>query len=87
VNENVYHWGITFTNGKDKTCTNPIAMIIHFTDDFPAHPPQVRFISKISHKNVDHDGKATLEILSKDNWTEDIGVDVLLMTIYNSIIL
>ena len=41
---------------------------VTFTNNYPAEPPAVRFLSSIYHPNVYKDGKICLDILTKKEW-------------------
>ena len=49
-------------------------------DEFPQKPPKGYFLTKIFHPNVSEQGAICISTLSSD-WTEDMGLDHLLMTI------
>lgn len=41
---------------------------VTFTNNYPAEPPMVKFLSSIYHPNVYKDGKICLDILTKKEW-------------------
>lgn len=52
---------------------------INFTNDFPANPPQIKFIPPIYHPNVKNDGSINLALLETSRWTKEISlIDILL---------
>ena len=49
-------------------------------EEFPEKPPKGYFLTKIFHPNVSENGAICINTLSSD-WTEDMGLDHLLLTI------
>ena len=49
-------------------------------EDFPQKPPKGYFLTKVFHPNVSESGAICLSTLSSD-WTEDMGLDHLFLTI------
>ncbi|KAN0024403.1 hypothetical protein ACTFIV_008809 [Dictyostelium citrinum] len=50
------------------------------SSDFPRSPPKANFITKIFHPNVSKKGEICVNTLKKD-WTEDLGLKHILLTI------
>jgi ubiquitin-conjugating enzyme E2 D/E len=81
VNDDLYHWeaviqgptGSPYQGGKFK-------LDIKIPPTYPHKAPEVVFVTKIYHPNVDDKGKACLPILSKD-WAPSITLDKILVTI------
>lgn len=53
---------------------------LEITDEFPQKPPKGYFLTKVFHPNVSEAGAICLSTLSSD-WTEDMGIDHLLLTV------
>lgn len=60
--------------------TGSFHLLIHFTEDYPTKPPDVRFLSKVFHPNVYVDGKICLDIL-QNQWSAMYDVAAVLTSI------
>ncbi|EPR62497.1 putative ubiquitin conjugating enzyme E2 [Toxoplasma gondii TgCatPRC2] len=55
-------------------------LIITFTEDYPAFPPKVRFLSRLFHPNVYADGRICIDIL-QNQWSAMYDIAAVLTSI------
>ncbi|GAB5358070.1 hypothetical protein AAMO2058_000427300 [Amorphochlora amoebiformis] len=55
-------------------------LVIHFTEEYPNKPPEIKFISKMFHPNIYEDGKICLDIL-QNQWSPMMNVTAVLRSI------
>ena len=53
---------------------------IEFPKDYPFRPPEIKFVTKIFHPNVDSEGKINLDILG-DNWFPRLTIGKVLISL------
>jgi len=78
VGGNFRHWCVTM-HLDEIICGNvyqstPFAggtfvLDVHFPQDFPMHPPRMRFVNKMYHANVSPSGEICLDLLSDEKWS------------------
>ena len=69
--------GTPYENGE-------FVLEITMPDKYPLHPPNVRFITKIYHPNIDSGGRICLDLLNmppKGGWKPSINISTLLASI------
>lgn len=49
-------------------------------NDYPFHPPRVKFITPIMHCNITHDGTVSLDILH-DNWSPSLTIKQVIQSV------
>ena len=54
---------------------------LNFSKDFPANPPELKFISPIFHPNVSQDGKVCLDVLKPANWGPQVTFAAILFSV------
>lgn len=55
-------------------------MLLEFTEEYPSKPPAVRFLTKMFHPNIYHDGKICLDIL-QNQWSPIYDIAAILTSI------
>eukprot|EP00922_Rhytidocystis_sp_ex-Travisia-forbesii_P029175 GHVS01042727.1.p1 GENE.GHVS01042727.1~~GHVS01042727.1.p1 ORF type:complete len:163 (-),score=23.46 GHVS01042727.1:188-676(-) len=55
-------------------------MLIHFSEEYPSEPPDVRFLSRMFHPNIYIDGKICLDIL-QNQWSAMYDISAVLTSI------
>jgi len=62
-------WEIILT-GEKRTPYYKVSWLLYieFTEEYPASPPNVRFVTPIYHCNINNDGKICHEILTESGW-------------------
>eukprot|EP00921_Rhytidocystis_pertsovi_P009694 GHVQ01015627.1.p1 GENE.GHVQ01015627.1~~GHVQ01015627.1.p1 ORF type:complete len:154 (-),score=5.80 GHVQ01015627.1:186-647(-) len=69
-------------SGPEETLweTGSFHLLIHFSEEYPTKPPDVRFLSKMFHPNIYTDGKICLDIL-QNQWSAMYDVSAVLTSI------
>jgi len=64
IDDDIYKWEV-FINGPGGTPYEGgfFKAKLEFSDDFPMKPPKMRFISKMWHPNIHHNGAVCISIL------------------------
>lgn len=64
IEDNFFKWNIMFEGPVDSLYEGGIFnATMDFPNDYPLHPPVMRFITKMWHPNIHEDGKVCISIL------------------------
>lgn len=82
VNTNdIYLWQGTIIGPKDSPYEGGLFKLeIRFPIDYPFKPPNVKFITKVYHPNINSNGGICIDIL-KDQWSPSLTIDKVLLCI------
>lgn len=81
VNDNFYEWEAILIGPRDTPYENGIFKLkLHIPNDYPFKPPQVRFMTKIYHPNINSSGQICLDIL-KTQWSPSLTISKLLLSL------
>ena len=79
--EDFFHWYGTIIGPVDTPYENGVfGLKIYFTDEYPFKPPQIKFITKIYHPNINKNGSICLDIL-KTRWSPVLTISKVLLSI------
>lgn len=68
LNKDIYHWQLALHGPADSPYFGGTFLLgFTFPKDYPFTAPEVVFLTKIYHPNIDHKGKICLALL-KDRW-------------------
>lgn len=78
---NLLHWTATITGPTGSPYEGGLFFLeITFNDSYPFKPPNVRFMTKVYHPNIDNCGSICLDIL-KDQWSPALNISKVLLSI------
>ena len=81
INKNIFHWEGTIIGPQKTPYENGIFKLkIYFPTEYPMKPPQVTFITKIYHPNINRSGNICIDIL-KNNWSPALTISKVLLSI------
>lgn len=82
-NDNLFTW-IGCVTGVDGTPYESLTFDVRmeFPDNYPYHPPEIKFITPCFHPNIDDKGAICLDIL-KDKWSAVYSASSVLLSIQN----
>ena len=80
-NDDLLHWVACITGPPDSPYAGGLFYLdVIFTQNYPFKPPKLKFITKIYHPNINHNGSICLDILNK-NWSPALTVSKVLLSI------
>lgn len=78
---NIFQWEATILGPSDSPYADGIFKLqITFPDNYPYHPPKIRFTTRIFHPNINKQGGICLDIL-KDQWSPALTIGKVLLSI------
>ncbi len=81
IDNNIYNWEASIIGPENTPYKDGVFKLeINFPEDYPFHPPKIRFITKIYHCNINNSGGICLDIL-KDNWSPALTISKILLSI------
>lgn len=81
IGDEIYKWEAVIVGPSDTPYEGGIFKLrIDFPNEYPYHPPKVRFITKIYHPNINANGEICIDIL-RDNWSPALGASRALLSI------
>ena len=81
IDDDIYHWQATIIGPEDTPYSGGIFELkIDFPLDYPFKPPNVVFLTKIFHCNINYNGNICLDIL-KDQWSPALTISKVLFSI------
>lgn len=81
IDDDMYTWQATIIGPEDTPYHLGIFYLrINFPSDYPFKPPQIVFITKILHCNINSSGNICLDIL-KEQWSPALTISKVLLSI------
>ena len=81
IDDDIFHWQATIIGPEDTPyCGGIFELRIDFPQDYPFKPPNIVFITKIYHCNINNNGNICLDIL-KDQWSPALTISKVLLSI------
>tara|TARA_B100001121_G_C18677911_1_gene617122 strand:+ start:1434 stop:1883 length:450 start_codon:yes stop_codon:yes gene_type:complete len=81
VDDDMYTWQATIIGPEDTPYHQGVFYLrINFPSDYPFKPPQIVFITKILHCNINSSGNICLDIL-KEQWSPALTISKVLLSI------
>ena len=81
IDDDMFHWQATILGPQGSPYEGGIFYLrINFPQDYPFKPPNVSFITKIYHCNINSTGSICLDIL-KEQWSPALTISKVLLSI------
>ncbi len=81
INNDIFHWQATIIGPEDTPYHGGIFQLrIDFPQDYPFKPPNIIFLTKIFHCNINSNGNICLDIL-KEQWSPALTISKVLLSI------
>lgn len=81
VGDDMYHWTAVIYGPEDSLYENyEFNLDISLSDNYPASPLTIKFITPIQHVNVNNNGDICMDIL-KNNWSSSINIRAVLISL------
>jgi ubiquitin-protein ligase len=79
--DNIFQWNAILDGPEDSLFEDAsFVLTLKFPQDYPNHPPDVKFVTKVFHPNIYMDGSICLDIL-QHRWSVSLDVTTLLISI------
>lgn len=81
IEDDIFHWQATIIGPEDTPYHGGVFELrIDFPQDYPFKPPNVIFMTKIYHCNINSNGNICLDIL-KEQWSPALTISKVLLSI------
>ncbi|OBS78254.1 hypothetical protein A6R68_19356, partial [Neotoma lepida] len=81
VENNMFHWQATIMGPEDSPYEGGVfSLSIHFPTNYPFKPPEISFLTRIYHPNINKNGNICLDILDT-KWSPALTVSKVLLSI------
>lgn len=81
IDDDLFHWQATILGPQGSPYEGGVFYLrINFPQDYPFKPPNVSFITKIFHCNINSSGSICLDIL-KEQWSPALTISKVLLSI------
>jgi len=79
--DNIFQWNAILDGPADSLFEDAsFVLTLKFPQDYPNHPPDVKFVTRVFHPNIYMDGSICLDIL-QHRWSASLDVSTLLVSI------
>ena len=81
IEDDIFHWQATIIGPEDTPYHGGVFELrIDFPQDYPFKPPNIIFMTKIYHCNINNSGGICLDIL-KDQWSQALTINKVMLSI------
>ncbi|KAL2558699.1 ubiquitin-conjugating enzyme E2 10-like [Forsythia ovata] len=82
VTTNIFHWQATIMGPMDSPYSDGVFLLtIHFPLDYPYKPPEIAFITKVFHPNINSKGTICPAMFEKGQWLPSLSISMVLLII------
>lgn len=79
--DNIFQWNAILDGPEDSLFEDAsFVLTLKFPQDYPNHPPEVKFVTRVFHPNIYMDGSICLDILQQ-RWSASLDVSTILVSI------